>query len=246
MTAVLTTSAAEVLFPGRDPLGQSIIYGFGGPAIAVVGIVDDLVDGPSEHAPYARPANMILLPWAQHPSLAGVLLVRADPHSAIEEPLRAMVRGIDDRVGLFGPVRLNETLLGSLAPLRAARLLVVTIALLAVSIALLGVYGMLTYFVNVRLREFGIRIALGATRSQVMRLVFDQTVHVLLIGLLCGVLVATLGARVLEHTIVALMPNGLAAWGVVPTLVLLVGSIAGCLPALRASRVDPMVALRDL
>jgi predicted permease len=246
LTAVLTKSAAEVLFPGRAAVGGLVVYGFGGPAMTVVGIVDDPVDGPSEHAPNARPSNMIFVSRAQHPSLAGVLLVRADRKAAVQEPIRAIVRGIDDRVGVFGPARLDEAVLGWAAPLRAARLLIVSIAATALAIALLGVYGMLTYFVNVRLREFGIRIALGATRSQVMRLVFDRTIHVLLVGLLCGVLVATLGARVLEHTVVALMPNGLATWAVVPVLILLVGTLAGCLPALRASRVDPMVALRDL
>lgn len=246
LTAVLSRSAATVLFPGRDPVGLPITYGFGGSSLTVVGVVEDPVTGPSEQAPFAQPSNVVFIPLAQHPQLNARLIVSGPEGVSVAEPLRNAVRLLDDRVGLFGPTRLNESLLAWAAPLKAARVLLLAGAATALAIALLGIYGMLTYFVTLRAKEFGIRMALGASRRGIMRLVLDYAVHVLLIGLLSGVLLATLSSRVFEHLLVQLMPNEIQTWAVVPILVLMTGVLAACLPALRASRVDPNVALRDL
>ncbi|MGH9411749.1 MAG: ABC transporter permease, partial [Vicinamibacterales bacterium] len=246
LTAILSRSASDVLFPGRSPLGLLVTYGFQGPRLTVVGVAADSVTGPSDEAPFAQPSNMIFVPWAQHPRLDAILLIRAPAAGALAQPLRNSVRALDDRVGLFDPTPVEESRLAWAAPLKAARVLVVAGAAAALAIALIGIYGMLTYFVSRRTKEFGIRMALGATRRQIARLVFDHTVHVMLVGLLFGVLVATLSSRVLEHTLVQLMPNEIHTWAIVPLLVLVTGTIAGCIPALRASRVDPNVALREL
>lgn len=246
LTAILSRSAADVLFPSRDPIGASVTYGFQGRSFTVVGVVADPVTGPSDEAPFGQPSNLIFIPLAQHPRLDATLVVRAPAAGALGVPLRAIVRSIDDRVGLFEPTRVTESRLAWAAPLNAARLLLFAGASAALTIALLGIYGMLTYFVSRRTKEFGIRMAVGATRAQIARLVFDHTIHVLLIGLLSGVLIATLGSRLLEHTLVQLMPNEIRTWAIVPMLILATGIVAGCIPALRASRVDPNVALREL
>lgn len=246
LAAILSRSAAEVLFPGRDPLGLTVMYGFEGAALTVVGIVEDPVTGPSDEAPFAQPSNFVFVPLAQHPRLDASLVVRAPSTAALADPLRGLVRSIDNRVGLFEPMRVTDSRLAWAAPLKAAHMLVLAGACAALTVALLGIYGMLTYFVSRRTKEFGIRMALGATRAQIARLVFDHTIHVLLVGLLCGVLVATLGSRLLEHSLVQLMPNEVRTWAIVPLLILVTGTIAGCIPALRASRVDPNVALREL
>lgn len=246
LTAILSRSAADVLFPSRDPIGAPVTYGFQGPSFTVVGIVADPVTGPSDEAPFGQPSNVVFIPLAQHPRLDATLVVRAPAAGPLGVPLRAIVRSIDDRVGLFEPARVTESRLAWAAPLNAARLLLCAGASAALTIALLGIYGMLTYFVSRRTKEFGIRMAVGATRAQIARLVFDHTVHVLLIGLLCGVLIASVGSRLLEHTLVQLMPNEIRTWAIVPMLMLATGIVAGCIPALRASRVDPNVALREL
>jgi putative ABC transport system permease protein len=246
LTAIVSRSAADVLFPGRDPLGLPLTYGFQGPTLTVVGVAADPVTGPSDEAPFAQPSNMVFVPFVQHPRLDAILLVRAPGTGSIAQPLRNSVRALDDRVGLFDPTRVEESRLAWAAPLEAARALVLAGAGTALTIALIGIYGMLAYFVSRRTKEFGIRMALGATGRQIARLVFDYTVHVMLVGLLCGVLMATVGSRVLEHTLVQLMPNEIRTWAIVPLLVLATGTIAGCIPALRASRVDPNVQLREL
>lgn len=247
LTAILSHSAADVLFPNRDPIGLTVTYGFQGPSLTVVGLVADPVSGPSDYGPNGQPSNFVFVPFAQHSQLNAILVVRAPVAAgALAQPLRNIVRALDDRVGLFDPTRVTESRLAWAAPLRAARVLVLAGAAAALTIALIGIYGMLTYFVSRRTKEFGIRIALGATRRQIARLVFDYTVHVLLVGLLCGVLIATLSSRVLEHTLVQLMPNEIHTWAVTPLLVLATGILAGCVPALRASRADPNVVLREL
>lgn len=247
LTAILSRSAADVLFPGRDPIDLTVTYGFQGPSLTIVGIVADPITGPSDYAPYGRPSNFVFVPFAQHPQLDAVLVIRSSAAAGtLAQPLRNIVRGLDQRVGVYDPTRVTESRLAWAAPLRAARVLVLSGAAAALAIALIGIYGMLTFFVSRRTKEFGIRMALGASRRQIARLVFDYTVHVLLVGLLCGVLIATLSSRLLEHTLVQLMPNEIHTWAIVPLLVLATGTIAGYLPALRASRVDPNVALRDL
>jgi hypothetical protein len=243
-TAILSRSAADVLFPGRDPIGLPLSYGFEGPSMTIVGVVADPVSGPSHEAPFAQPANMIFVPFAQHPAVDAFVVMRMPAGQAATDAVRAVTRAVDDRVGLDGPWSVQERFLAGLAPMRALRLILLSAAAVAVGIALLGVYGVLACFVEVRIREFGIRLALGAAPAQVVRLVFDHTMHVLLIGLLSGVFAATAAARLLEHTLVALMPNEILTWALAPTALLLAGLVAGCIPAIRAARVDPAVTLR--
>ena len=87
---------------------------------------------------------------------------------------------------------------------------------------------------------------LGATRTRIIELVIDQAVHVLLIGLLCGGTVTTIASRVIEQRLTHVMPNQIATWAIVPVLLLGAGVLSAYLPARRAARVDPNVALRDL
>ena len=89
-------------------------------------------------------------------------------------------------------------------------------------------------------------LALGATPGRVCRMVLDYAVHVMLVGLLPGVFVAAVGSRLLEASIVRLMPNEITTWIVVPIGILMLGIVAALLPAWRASRIDPQTALRDL
>jgi ABC-type antimicrobial peptide transport system permease subunit len=140
----------------------------------------------------------------------------------------------------------DELLLAGVALERAQRVLTMSLGLLALGIAMLGVYGVVGYFVSRRTREFGLRLALGAVPSQILKLVVDYAVHVILIGLLPGVLLASLGTRLFEHQLFGVMPNGITMWVVAPLLMLAAGIAAGLVPARRAARVDPNVTLREL
>jgi ABC-type antimicrobial peptide transport system permease subunit len=103
----------------------------------------------------------------------------------------------------------------------------------------------MAYLVGLRTREFGIRLALGARPGQIVRLVLDRAIHVVLVGLLAGVITATLASQLMANQVFGLSPNPLAVWIAAPLLVLGLGVAAGYLPARRAPRVDPNVALRE-
>jgi putative ABC transport system permease protein len=104
----------------------------------------------------------------------------------------------------------------------------------------------MAYFVSTRTREFGIRSALGATPGRVTRTVLDEAVHVVLVGLLPGVLIAAWSSRIVQASQLMFTPNSLFTWFAVPVLILVAGLLAGYLPARRAARIDPNVALREL
>jgi len=132
------------------------------------------------------------------------------------------------------------------APLRAATALTAISGALALTIATLGIYGVVAYAVSRRTREFGIRAALGASGAQLVRAVLDEAVTVLLIGLLTGVFVTSVTERYLQSQRFGFMPNEISTWVGVLLLILAVGLVAAYLPARRVSRIDPNDALRDL
>jgi ABC-type antimicrobial peptide transport system permease subunit len=162
------------------------------------------------------------------------------------DALRALIHGLDPRVPVFDAGPVDEFLLAGVAIARAQRVVSVSLGLLALGIATFGIYGVVGYFVSRRTREFGLRLALGATPRQILKLVVDYAVHIILIGLLPAVLFASLGTRLFEHELSGLMPNGITMWVVTPLIMLATGVLAGFVPARRASRVDPNVTLREL
>jgi ABC-type antimicrobial peptide transport system permease subunit len=117
---------------------------------------------------------------------------------------------------------------------------------LSLVFAALGIYGVMSFFVSTRVREFGIRLALGASPRAVLQHVFGEARLLLLVGLLSGVFLMAVVERVLDNRIVRMMPNAVEMWIAAIALVLITGLIATYFPARRASRTDPMVALREL
>lgn len=252
LVAVLSDSAADALWPGSAPIGRSVRIGGSDRWTTVVGTVEDPLHGPRDSRVYEtsegvasiRPSNFLFTPFAQHYSPRAFVLVRSDRPEAQVDALRAVVRGIDEHVGLFN-AGVASRLLDWLGPFRVVVVLVTTLGAVALAIAMLGVYGVVSYFVSTRTREIGVRMALGATPLGVVKLVVDYAVHIMLVGLLPGVFVASIGSRLLEATIVRLMPNQISTWVIVPVSILAAGVLAGLVPAWRASRVDPNTALRE-
>jgi putative ABC transport system permease protein len=243
MVAVVSESAAEALWPGRDPIGREILYGKD--AVTVVGVAADPVTA-FDDSPWRRPANMVFLPFAQHFQGSAYLMLRSPSAPAQVEAMRATVAAVNDRVAVMSAGVLSDAILAWTAAMRAFVTVLSLLGAVALAISMLGVYGVIAFFVSSRTREIGIRSALGATPGRVRKLVIDEAVHIVLIGLLCGVLVASLGSRVALVMARNMMPNGLTAWVVVPILMLACGVLAGYLPARRAARIDPNVALREL
>lgn len=260
LVVIVSRSLAASLWPGGNALGKRMMIGNEGQWRTVVGIAADPAI-PKDFTLTARAENLVLVPLSQRhlPPLTErevrfnerfrrelLVVMRSDRPKAQIDALRAAVNDVDETVAIFGAATLDESLLSWMAPLRAARLLVLALALLALSISIAGVYSVLAFIVARRMREFGIRIALGAARRQVLRLVIDDAVHLLLVGLLAGTFVAAVGERLIDHRAFGVLPNDELTWAAVLLLILTVGLVAAWVPARRAASVDPSVALRDL
>lgn len=245
-TAVVSTSLAAQVWPGESPLGKQICsYGmdaYGEVMATVVGVVGDVRhDGP------ASPTEpTYYLPLAQRPlrAYAPVLVARSDRDLAsMVVPVRtALAEAVGDMPAAHRtmPERLSD----HLAARSFVLMLLVAFAVIAVSLAATGVYGVVAYGVSQRQREMGIRLALGARPFEVIRTVMARALTVVSIGLVAGVVVAQVLARWLGSVVADLAATDVSMM-VVTALVLAAVAAAACwLPARRAARVDPTHALR--
>ncbi|HVH25663.1 MAG TPA: ABC transporter permease [Vicinamibacterales bacterium] len=242
---VINETAARQFWPGENALGRQITLGdkaFGG-TLTVIGIAGDVRQmglgeppRPEIFLAYTQP----IPPW---PWL--VLVVRTAANSGdLAEPIRRLSQALDRSVPVQDIRTLDEVLSGSLAEPRVYTILLGVFAALALVLATVGLYGVVAYTVTERTHEMGVRIALGATQGVIIRLVLHQGLSVVLIGASVGLL----GASLMTNVLTRLVPTAVA--GDTPMLVamsaVLVGTacVATYLPARRASRVEPMVALR--
>ena len=238
--AVLNRAAAERYLGGRDPIGQMIQ--FWGVSWQIVGVIGD------EHfngvAAATEPA--VYTPLAQAPQQAAALLVRTGTAPTQLAPaIRDIVRQLDPEVALFAVEPLDRTLAASIARPRFTATLLALFGGLAIVLALVGVYGVLSYGAAQRTGEMGLRMALGASRADVVRLVAGEGARLAAAGAALGVLAALVGARFLASLVYGVSARDATSFTLVTAAVLLMAGIASWLPARRAARADPAVALRS-
>ena len=220
----------------------------GEPWRTVVGVVADVRHGGLESE--TRPE--LYLPFAQYPdwavSLAGRAMSFAVRSSAddgaVVRGVRQEVTALDRDVPLSQVQPLAELVDESVAQPRFRTFLLAAFAVLAVSLAAVGIYGVIAYAVAQRTREIGVRVALGAGRAQVLRLVVGEGLRLAGLGLAVGLVASLAATRVLRGLLYGTSPTDPATFAGVSLLVLTVAFVAAYLPARRAARVDPMVALR--
>jgi predicted permease len=243
--AIVSERTAEWLWPGQDPIGQPMMFGAPNAWVTVVGVAADPISAAGS-APLRR-AHFALVPFAQHKTTAMRIVVRTRAPDGHLGAVREALRALDEEVAVLeAGWAENAAAMTWINPQQAAMLLVMSLGALALGISMLGVYGVMAYFVSTRTREFGIRLALGATRRGVVKLVLDQAVHITLIGLLAGVFIVSVASRVIQSRRFDFMPNEIETWVAVPLLILAAGVAAGVIPAARAARVNPNAALKDL
>jgi putative ABC transport system permease protein len=234
---------------GRNPIGARIVIGPSLPGMKalvttreIVGVTRQLKDRMDE--PYE--AKQVYVPLAQLPWQDTYLVVQASagPVRALLEPIREAIAGIDRNV----PVRRDRTLtdLANLttAPHRFRAVIVGTFAVLSTMLAMVGIFGVLSYSVEQRTREFGVRIALGATAGSVLGLVFSSAARTIGAGAAIGLGLAALLGRSISTFLFGVQPLDPITFASVAVLLLLTATIASLAPALRATRVDPVVAFR--
>jgi putative ABC transport system permease protein len=243
--AVVSEGAARRLWGGQDPIGQRLTGGMLANGSLVVGVVADVKQDGVDAAGLATRRLQIYRPYLQQALPFAALAVRTREGAAPVAPaLRREIAALDRQL----PLDLG-TLEGRLADQLAARRFNLTLlgmfALLALALAAIGLYGVLSYAVVERTHEIGVRMALGAQRERVRRLVLGQGLALAAAGAAAGLALALAAGRLLRGSLYGVAAADPVTFAAIPLLLLAVATLAAWLPAWRATRVDPMIALRS-
>jgi putative ABC transport system permease protein len=249
---VISESMAKRFWPNEPPIGKHVTLSFfsDGPR-EIVGIVGDVKDS---GLGVVDPVAMLYMPLAQYstPLLGGwtsfpmALVVRTNSAaSSLTEAVTSAVHQVDSELPLLQIRTMQDVVAESLSQQRFNMLLLAVFAGLALLLAAIGIYSVLAYSVKRRLREIGIRMALGAQVRDVLRLVVIEGMRPTLIGVAIGLAGALALGRVLANLIYGVKPTDPITFGAVAVLLAGVGLLASIVPAYRATRVEPMKTLRD-
>jgi putative ABC transport system permease protein len=245
---VVGDSVARRLWPGKDAIGQRLSVESrpsAGDWLTVVGVVDDIRQGGLTE----KPAPAIYRPYLQvnSPFFLGrmtfVVRTSGDP-ARVAPALQTALRGVDQDIAPQAIRSLEEIVARTIAEPRFQSRLLVIFSSLALLLAAIGVYGVLASSVAERQREMGIRIALGAEKTALVRLVLRRALLATCTGVILGGATAFALTRVLRGMLFEIQPTDSATFAAATALLLAVGVLAGLIPALRAAVVDPLTALR--
>jgi predicted permease len=242
LVAVINEAVAERLWPGQDAVGKRFVRIWGGPPLEVLGVVRDA----KYRSLFEERRLTFYQPLAQDYRAALVMHLRptGDP-MALVAPLQRAVATVDPDLPVYRVEPLDRRLAASLGQQRSGATLVGGFGALALVLAAVGLYGAVAYSAAQRTREFGVRIALGAQRPDVLRQVLREGLVLAIIGLSVGLAAAAALTRVLRSQLFGVTPTDPLSFALVALLLLVVAVTASLLPARRATRVDPMVALRS-
>ncbi|MGE0461626.1 MAG: ABC transporter permease [Vicinamibacterales bacterium] len=239
---VITQSLAALMFGGENPLGQTLIVDLGEPVPhEVVGVVRDArlrrVTGEPFHAMYMSARQ------APRPGMFLTVRTAGSPEGLVA-PLRELLRRKDPTIPLAEPATMAEIVDDALAETRVVTLALALFSAIALALALVGLYSVLAYYVGQRQHEMGVRMALGASGRDVMSLVLGRGLALTAAGLAAGVAGAFFATGVLRALLYETAPTDGPTFVLVPVLFGIVAALACLLPAWRASRVNPVDALR--
>jgi predicted permease len=242
LVVLISKTAAERNWPNKDPIGKRIRLG--GPEDAlrtIVGIVSDVCQQGLDD----RPRMQAYVPHAQWVGSDMTLVIRTsvDPVS-LTAAVRKEIRAVDASLPVYQIATMRQLISASVAQRRFTLLLLGVFAAVALLMAAIGIYGIISYSVVQRKQEIGIRMALGAQRHEVVQLVLGQGFRLMLLGLALGVAGAFALTRVLEHLLFQTNTSDPLTFVLVIVTLCAAATIACWLPARRAAKVDPMVALR--
>jgi len=248
---IVSETAARLFWPNQDPIGKRLKF-MGPRWRTVIGIASDVKEtsmqadaAPHTYTPYLQEPDDVLTSTNGGEMRTLHLAVRSpsDP-SAISIPLRDAVASLDPQIAVADVKTMESTVHESLAPQRFNLLLLGLFAVLAVFLAAVGVYGVLSYSVTQRTREIGVKIALGAQQSNLLGDILRDGMSLTLVGAIIGVLGAFLLTRLMASLLYGVTARDPLTFAGVVTLMTLVSLAACYIPARRATRIDPLVALR--
>ena len=244
MVAVVNRTLADRFFAGRSPLGVRVRLGPNprAPWRTIVGVVGDV-----RHAGPERPISPeVYLPWSGYGSSDGAVVIRVDGDPAALAPaLRATVQSLDAQLPPWRIEPMSALMSESAAARRAMMVLFALFGALAMLLALVGVYGVMAYDVSQRAPEIGIRLALGADRAQVLRMVVRQGMTPAAVALVIGILLAVAAGRAARALLFGVEPTDPLTFAAVSVTVMSATALACYLPARRAAFLDPVTALRQ-
>jgi putative ABC transport system permease protein len=233
---------AQVFWRRENPIGQRLRFG-SADWRTIVGVVGDV----HHEGLSTKPAPEMYVPYGQAPNVEVrptiVLRTSVDPVSVVSA-LRKAVSEVDARVPMDQVETMKELVSGSVGQSRFRMAVLVMFALLALFVASIGLYGVMSYLVSRRTQEFGIRMALGASRSAVLGLVLGQAAKLVGIGIGLGLAGAALVSRSIASLLYGVTPFDAATLASVSVLLAVVGFVASYVPARRAAKAHPMDSLR--
>jgi putative ABC transport system permease protein len=241
---IISESMAQRYWPGEDPIGKVVaISSFGGEH-TIIGVAGDVrsfgLD--AETRPMVYGSAMVYAGW--NPMSLVVRSALDDPQSHVDA-IRSAIRQIDPAVPIFDVAQLDDLLSTSLGPRRFNMYLLGCFAAIALTLASVGLFGILAYLVSQRSRDIGIRLALGAESADILWLIVGRGMALALAGAALGVMLAVSSAQMLQSLVFSISPRDPLTYVVVPMFLLAIALVACYLPARRAIRVDPLVALRS-
>jgi putative ABC transport system permease protein len=242
--SLISETMARIYFANQNPLGKQILFGFPpdiGTAREIVGVVGDVRDVALEQDPGA----MMYVPYAQAPFWGANVVVRSTLGPAsVAGAIRRNVQQIDKDLPVTDVAMMKDSIDATVAQPKFRTFLLGLFAAMALVLAATGIFGVISYSVSRRTNEIGIRVALGASRNTILRMVLRETLVLTCAGLALGVPAALAASHLLGHMLFNVSANDPATLSAVAFTLALVAAIAGYIPARRAMRVDPMVALR--
>jgi predicted permease len=240
--AIVNDTFARRNFPGEDPIGHTLITGMGQLPSQIVGVVADVRSTNLSTPPEAD----YFLPALQRPEQFTNILVRTNLGATAMAPVvRDALRAIDPDLPLLQPQPLTSRIARTVADRKLALLLLGGFAGLALLLASLGVYSVMAHLVALRTSEIGLRMALGASPSTVMRMVLAHSRRLTLFGIGIGIAGALVVSRLMQQALFEVNPADPVVYVALAVILLLVAECASWFPARRATRIDPAIALRS-
>ncbi len=244
---VINETMAETYWPNEDPLGKHLKLSSSESSWAtVVGIVADARIESLENARISEIYTSVYQNVSRHLAHHLAILLRGHlDTAAIPDQVREQVQSVDPTLPVFGAEMLNDTVSASLAQRRFLMEIVAIFALTALLLTWLGIYGVISYIVSERTHEIGIRLALGAQRRRILQMVLRQGLGLAVTGAVIGLVGALIVSNLMSGLLYGVRPTDPLTFAGVALLLMIVALLACYIPARRAVRVDPIVALRE-
>ena len=243
---IINREIATKYFRGEDPIGKQIFFGTispTNPPITIVGVVGNVRQATLDREPLAEAYFTYRQAWGAAAGLGLVIRTRNEPESIVRT-VQGIIRELDPQQPIFNVKTMREIAADNISDRRLYMRLLGAFAMVALLLAMAGIYGVISYAVTQRTREFGIRLALGSETSRIKRMVVWDGARLALVGLAIGIPGALLMTRVIASVLYGVQPSDPLTYGIVAGVLALVSLAASYFPARRAVRVNPIIAMR--